>query len=429
MPQNEEEHFIKEKIKDKPKDNKKLIQKGIATIGYAILFGFVSCLVFCGVKPQVEQWFEPKPENIKIPKDSAQDTLADTEQTAADDASGDGSRSKKEKKTVYITEKKSMTVEDYQVLQNQIYQVGRSMNPALATVTGITDGTDIFDTEYESTGQSCGLVIGKNNAELLILTEYDVVKDVSELQVTFSNNETARAKVKAYDGHTGIAILKVKISNLEESTKKYIKVAELGNSFACRQGELAVAIGSPLGTNYSILTGSLTSVTNTISMEDADYTIFTTNMVTDSKGIGAVLNTGGEIIGLFLPMEALQKDSTLTAISVSELKGLIENLSNGKAVPYAGIRGSTVTDAISEEYGLPKGVYIKQVTLGSPAMDAGLQNGDVITEFAGQEVTSMDEFETKLLALKPESKVNITVKRQNGQSYKKNTCKIVLGRL
>ena len=429
MPQNGEDHFIKEKIKEKPKDNTKFLKKGLGTIGYAALFGFVACLVFCGMRPHVEQWFEPKPENINIPKDTAEDTHADFEQISADDTSDGEAKSKKEKKTIYITEKKSMTVEDYQVLQNQIYQVGRSMNPSLATVTGITDGTDIFDTEYESTGQSCGIIIGKNNAELLILTEYHVIKDFSELQVTFSNNEAVGAKIKAYDANTGIAVLKVKISKLSESTMKYVKVAELGNSLSCRQGEIVIAIGSPLGTNYSILTGNLTSVTNSIAMEDADYTIFTTDMVTNNKGIGALVNTDKEIIGVFLSGETLQKDNTLTAISISELKGLIENLSNGKATPYAGIRGSTVTDAISEEYGLPKGVYIKQVTLGSPAMDAGLQNGDVITEINSQEIASMDEFETELLKHRPEGKINITVKRQNGQSYKKNACTVLLGRL
>ena len=134
MPyKNDEQHFIKEKIKDKPVNKKQLLQKGMATIGYAILFGFVSCLVFCALRPEIEKWFTPKEDQwVGIPKDTlsdeenAADTCADSEQEAADT----NQKPKKEdkKQTVYITEKKDMTLDDYQVLQNELYQIGNKVN-------------------------------------------------------------------------------------------------------------------------------------------------------------------------------------------------------------------------------------------------------------------------------------------------------------
>lgn len=434
MPyKNDEQHFIKEKIKDKPVNKKQLLQKGMATIGYAILFGFVSCLVFCALRPEIEKWFTPKEDQwVGIPKDTlsdeenAADTCADSEQEAADT----NQKPKKEdkKQTVYITEKKDMTLDDYQVLQNELYQIGNKVNKAVVTVTGVNEGVDIFDSPYEATGQASGLIIAHNKKELLILTEYQVIKDVKSIRVTFINNDTLNAVLKKYDGNTGIAVLSVPVEKIAKETRNQIETAVLGNSLNLRQGKLVVALGSPLGTNFSILTGNITSVTNTITTEDHNYTVFTTNIVANAKGNGVLVNTDGEVIGLFLKSSNIQKEqNTLTAVSISELKDIIELLSNGVSIPYIGIKGSTVTDAISKEYDIPKGVYVKEAVVDSPAMTAGLQTGDVIVAVNKQEVLSMDDYQQILLRLQKGDEVKITANRQNAQGYKKFTCTVEVG--
>ncbi len=434
MPyKNDEQHFIKEKIKDKPVNKKQLLQKGMATIGYAILFGFVSCLVFCALRPEIETWFTPKEDQwVGIPKDTlsdeenAADTCADSEQEAADT----NQKPKKEdkKQTVYITEKKDMTLDDYQVLQNELYQIGNKVNKAVVTVTGVNEGVDIFDSPYEATGQASGLIIAHNKKELLILTEYQVIKDVKSIRVTFINNDTLNAVLKKYDGNTGIAVLSVPVEKIAKETRNQIETAVLGNSLNLRQGKLVVALGSPLGTNFSILTGNITSVTNTITTEDRNYTVFTTNIVANAKGNGVLVNTDGEVIGLFLKSSNIQKEqNTLTAVSISELKDIIELLSNGVSIPYIGIKGSTVTDAISKEYDIPKGVYVKEAVVDSPAMTAGLQTGDVIVAVNKEEVLSMDDYQQILLRLQKGDEVKITANRQNAQGYKKFTCTVEVG--
>ncbi len=434
MPyKNDEQHFIKEKIKDKPVNKKQLLQKGMATIGYAILFGFVSCLVFCALRPEIETWFTPKEDQwVGIPKDTlsdeenAADTCADSEQEAADT----NQKPKKEdkKQTVYITEKKDMTLDDYQVLQNELYQIGNKVNKAVVTVTGVNEGVDIFDSPYEATGQASGLIIAHNKKELLILTEYQVIKDVKSIRVTFINNDTLNAALKKYDGNTGIAVLSVPVEKIAKETRNQIETAVLGNSLNLRQGKLVVALGSPLGTNFSILTGNITSVTNTITTEDRNYTVFTTNIVANAKGNGVLVNTDGEVIGLFLKSSNIQKEqNTLTAVSISELKDIIELLSNGVSIPYIGIKGSTVTDAISKEYDIPKGVYVKEAVVDSPAMTAGLQTGDVIVAVNKEEVLSMDDYQQILLRLQKGDEVKITANRQNAQGYKKFTCTVEVG--
>ncbi|MDE7312022.1 MAG: S1C family serine protease [Eubacterium sp.] len=435
MPyKNDEQHFIKEKIKDKPVNKKQLLHKGMATIGYAILFGFVSCLVFCALQPKIESWFASKEDQwVGIPKDTLSDeeneadTQADTEQEASLDDKEPEKKDEKQK-TVYITEKKEMTLNDYQVLQNQLYQIGNEVNKSIVTVTGVHEGVDIFDSPYEATGQASGLIIGNNKKELLVLTEYQVIEDVKSIRVTFINNDTQNATLKKYDGNTGIAVLGVPVEKIAKATMNQIETAILGNSLNLRQGKLVVALGSPLGTNYSILTGNITSVANTITTDDRNYTVFTTNIVANTKGNGVLVNTDGEVIGLFLKSSNFQKEqNTLTAVSISELKDIIELLSNGLNVPYIGIRGSTVTDAISEEYDIPKGVYVKEAVVDSPAMTAGLQTGDVIVAINKEEVSSMRDYQQILLKLKKGEEVKITANRQNAQGYKKFTCTVEVG--
>ncbi len=432
MPHNEEQNFIREKIKDKPLNKKKVLQKGIATIGYAVLFGVVSCLVFCGLKPVIEPWFAPEPEpwiglGDDLPDDGEKqdETRADTE---AEPDTQEDTGSKKKTKTVYITEKKSMTLDDYQILQNQLYRIGNKVNKSVVTVTGVKEGKDIFDSPYEATGQASGFIFGKTGKELLILTEYEVIAGVKAIRVTFINNDTLDAKLKRYDGNTGIAVLSVPVEKVPEATMNRIEVAVLGNSRNLRQGKMVVALGSPLGTSYSILTGNITSVSNTISTEDRNYTVFTTNIVANTKGNGVLVNTDGEVIGLFLRSSNIQKEqNTLTAVSISEVKDIIELLSNGVHIPYMGIKGNSVTDAISKEHEIPKGVYIKEAVVNSPAMTAGLQNGDVIVAMNGVEILTMEDFQQELLSFKRGDEVKVTACRQRTQGYKKFTCTVEVG--
>ena len=436
MPyKNEGQHFIKEKIKDKPVNKKQLIQKGIATIGYAILFGFVACLVFCALRPVMESWFAPEDDHwVGIPKDTltdeenTEDMAANTEKETDTDAQQKTEKEGKKQKTVYITEKKDMTLDDYQVLQNELYQIGSEVNKSIVTVTGVKEVVDIFDSSYEATGNASGLIIGNNSKELLILTEYSVIADVKSIRVTFVNNDTLNADLIKYDGNTGIAVLGVPVGKIKKATMNQIETAVLGNSLNLRQGRIVVALGSPLGTNYSILTGNITSVANTITTEDRNYTVFTTNIVSNAKGNGVLINTDGEVIGLFLKSSNIQKEqNTLTAVSISELKDIIELLSNGLNVPYIGIKGSTVTDAISEEYDIPKGVYIKEAVVDSPAMTAGLQMGDVIVSINKEEVLSMKDYQRIILNLKKGEEVKITANRQNAEGYKKFSCMVEVG--
>ena len=271
-------------------------------------------------------------------------------------------------------------------------------------------------------------MIGNNKKELLVLTEKKIITDAETINITFANEATVPATLKKYDGNTGIAVISVPLNEIEETTMEQIEVASLGNSYMMRQGTVVLAIGSPLGANYSILCGTITSSENKVSTIDTNYTIFTTDIVGSEDGSGVLINLKGEIVGLVLQDYSSQGDrNTITALSVSELKQVIEDLSNNQDIPYVGLRLSTVTDDIADGYGIPMGVYIKAVELDSPAMMAGLQEADVITKIDGEEIATVEQYNQKIYSMHPDDQAIITVQRQGAEEYVELECMVSVG--
>lgn len=429
MQEKESFSFINEKIKEKPLNKKRIVFRAVFCVAMAVVFGVVAALVFTLVQPRFEELLYPQePPLVSIPRDD----ILETEQTEETETMIPETETEeaKEPETELAQEPaeqpvKTFEPEDYQALQNKLYAVGKEANRAIVTVTGVKSDTDWFQNPYESKGQASGLIVARNGGELLILTERKVIADVEEIYVTFINEVTVAASMKKYDGNTGIAILSVPVAQITQGTLNAIQIANLGNSLATTQGTLAIAIGSPLGTNYSILTGTITSATNSICTIDNNYTVFTTDIVGSSNGSGVLVNVAGEVIGLVMQGYSSAGDAnTLTAISISELKAIIEMLSNGKDVPYLGLELTTVTNDIAKEYDMPKGVYIKEVKMDSPAMAAGLQSGDVLTKMDGDSIFTVDGYENRLLELTPGDTVKITFERQGTDGYTEIDCEV-----
>lgn len=385
----------------------------------ALLFGVIASVVIAFLQPKIEKMLYPEQTPVvSIPEDEPTETS--TENTEAD--------TEQEKPIDMVVWQP--TIEDYQVLHNQLYAIGQNANRFVVTVTGIQSETDWFNNDYENRDQGSGIIIANNSQELLILTEKKIIVGAQEVYVTFIDDVTVRAAMKQYDGNTGIAVLSVALSDIEETTARQISVATLGNSLSIPQGTLAIAVGSPMGMNFSILTGNITSTTNTISTVDANYNIFTTDIVASENGSGALINVKGEVIGLVMQDYSRQGDeNTLTAVSISDLKSLIEKMSNGYEVAYLGLGISTVTSEIEKEYDIPRGVYIKEVKMDSPAMAAGLQSGDVIVEMDGMTIYDEASYEKRMLQVKPGDKVRLIIKRQSNNAYVSIRCDVDASKL
>ena len=408
--------FIREQIKNKPVNRKKAAAKvGICAI-CGVVFALAAAVTFALAEPAIRKILCPQEE---ANPDSVNTYIADTESVTESEQSDPDVNSQVQE---------SLSIADYQNLQNQLYAIGSQANHSIVTVTSVVSNTDWFHNSYESEGQGSGVIIQENASEVLILTEQKVITDSSRITVTFIDNTTAGAVMKKYDGNTGIAVLSVAKSDISDSTLDTISIAAFGNSNGVTKGSIVIALGSPLGTNYSILTGNVTSTDNEISTIDHNYSIFTTDIVASKSSSGILINVSGQIVGMVMQdYSNSSEENTLIAVSSTELKSMIDMLAEGKDIPYLGMTVTTVTEKIEKEYDIPEGVYIKEAMMDSPAMAAGLQSGDVITKINGEKIASDTAYSSQVMKLTPGDTIPVVVQRQGADGYSEITCEVEVG--
>lgn len=248
--------------------------------------------------------------------------------------------------------------------------------------------------------------------------------------MTLVNRDSVDAVLKNYDTVTDLAVLSVNLADVPEGAMEQIQMANLGSSRNMRAGDLVIAVGSPAGISGSVLYGNLVSSSYPVSVIDGEYDLLLTDMWKASESSGVLVNPEGQIVGL-IEQEYRGpggKDS-LTAYGISGVKDVIEHLSNSQDLVYIGIMGTDVTEEIAEEQSIPVGVYVTSVEMNSPAMDAGIQQGDVITEISGQAITSISEIQEMLLKFSREQVIQVSVMRLGKEGYKEIPCSVTLNRL
>lgn len=413
LPKNE---FVREKIKDKPKNYKRIWIRFLTAAGCGIVFALTVVLVMLLMLPSLREELKENTPDTQVQNSQEPETEDTQEATQTPDVT------QEQKETI-----REFTIDDYQKIQTQLYAIGNVANKSIVTITSVVSDTDWFNTSYEREGQGSGTIVGDTGGKLLILTERKVIKDASKINVTFIDDSVAPAELMKYDGNTGLAVLAVAKDKMEKSTLSLIKIMSMGNSSTVHKGSIVIALGSPLGTNYSILTGNITSTGNEISTQDSNYSVYTTDIVANKNASGILINTDGEMIGVVMQNYSAASTGALTAVDVTELNRIMELLYASKDVPYLGAHISTVTDKIANTYGIPKGVYIKEVEMDSPAMNAGLQSGDVIQKIDDKDITTDDSYTDAVLGLTPGETYSVVFMREGSNGYKELTCEIEAG--
>ena len=395
--------FMQEKIKEKPVYANPLVKKALRCILGGALFGGTALLIWALALPRINNRMEKNEiQEIQIPEE-----MVDSE---TDDKDEDES-------PVYITETVSMELKDYEKMYQQLMQIGNQVSKSLVDISAVKTDTDWFDEALTSHKSVAGLIIGDNGMELLILTEHEKVKD-GDLKVRFYDHTEAAGTLKKYDSNTGLAVISVNLSDVDSSTREVISYAELGSSKSLRSGQPVIVVGNPTGSSGSLLFGNLTSVTQTAELYDSSYNILTTDILKSSNGSGVVADWSGKIVRLLQEKtEAEGQDNTIQAYGISDVKDLIEHLSNNQDIVYMGIVGADVTTSISEQENIPIGVYVSEVSLDSPAITAGIQPGDIITEINGQAIVNLKDIVATLLKCSSGQTVDVRYKRADASGY------------
>lgn len=391
---------------------KQIVRRLLLVIFFAAVFGAVASITFLAVKSLLVK--ENGSEDTDLVELSDGETILSSEE---EETLAESTEQVLTPEPVVIRESKALEPEDYQELQNKLYEIGKQADFYIVTVTGVSSDTDWFDTPYEKKGQGSGIIITNTGTELLVAVPERVISNAEQISVTFCNDAVVAAALKEYDANTGLAVVSIPIETIPKETLDSVRVAELGNTVGIARGSVVIAVGSPLGTNYSILTGNVTSINNEVATIDKMLHVLTTDIVASAESSGVLLNTEGKIIGFIMQDYALDgSENTLTAVSVSQIREVLESLSNGKAVPYLGLHLSTVTEQLAKEHEIPTGAYIISVEMDSPAMQAGLQSGDVISSMNGQKITSIYDYEKILRESAPQDVISIVVERMGAES-------------
>lgn len=395
--------FIREKTKKKPINKKKLIKNILG----AIIAVFVGLVVVDKIGPLLGI----KDEEQML--DTETEQLEETETEVGE---------------IELTPNISLTISDYQSLQNALYEIGANVNKSIVTVSMESAENDWIEESYETDWQASGFIVSQDNDYIYILTEMRLIEDVLSTKVIFRDGASAKATLLKSDMNTGIALLTVEKRLMQPETRRAISIAKLSEQAAMENGAVIIALGSPLGTNYAILSGNVTSVENKVSMKDKNYALLTTDIITSRNGSGVLVDINGEVVGIIAQSFAgTEEMGALTAVSVKDVRSMIESMASGKERPYIGLYVSTVTEVISKEHNIPQGVYVKEVVTESPAMRAGLQSGDVIVKINDTEIQTDLDFSNKIEKLIPGTRCEIKVKRQNGDEYYDVTCEVEIG--
>lgn len=300
-----------------------------------------------------------------------------------------------------------------------------------------------MDSEADASGS--GIIVGLNDSELLIVTNYHVVEDTDKLTVQFNEGSEAEAFIKGQDSKMDLAVIAVPVTELSDSTLEAIEVATLGDSDALEVGEPAIAIGNSLGYGQSVTTGVISALDRSISLsasngyggDSVEGTFIQTDAaINPGNSGGALLNIKGEVIGInsnkiggsavegmgyAIPISAASP--IIAELMLKETKSKVAEEERG----YLGISGISVTQEVSQAYGMPEGVYIAQIYPDTAAEAAGLKQGDIITEFGGDKIISMDELQKELEFYAKGDTVEVKVMTMTVAGYEEVTKQLTLG--
>lgn len=420
MNQQPEFKMIRERMKERPVNSKKLLRRTVITAAMAVIFGVCACFTFLVLEPVFSNILTPEeePEMIEIPLD--EDEMLPTDMVEIEE----------EEVTVPAEEivEEVSALENYSATYGEMYDLVTTSKKSVVTVSGVNQDVDWFNNSYESKDISTGLIVANNGKELLILSRKDAIENYESIDVVFFNETEANGYIKQTDKNTGLAIVAVPITDVSETLLDKSVIAKLGNSKPSRLlASPVIAIGRPLGTaTESIEYGMITSKDNMVSMEDSNYEVLFTDMYGNDMSNGVLINLDGEVVGV-IDQEHNSYDKTiLSAIGISDIKKTIERMSNAKTKAVFGIYGEDVSMQ-AQENGVPAGAYVKGLVMDSPAMMVGVQSGDVIVSINGNDIVNYRDFTEMLSRMNPGGQCRITINRPDGEQYTEMKTELTLG--
>ncbi len=401
------ESFIQEQIRKKPFYKTRGFQKNMNRLGIAAVFGLSVGMAFGIARPWAEQHFGASSMTAAAKQETVPPPL-------------DSKETEKEKETA--EELAVVDLDDYEALYRDIVEVSDKVWPSVVTVMGLNSEIDLFNTARESSTITTGVILGDTETAMWLLTEGQSVTNVDEIKVAFFTGSIAKAELIKADQITDLAILKVFKADVEDATLEQIKPATFGL-------EANVKVGDPLiAMSVDSMSFGMTTSRPFMNLCDGSYREIKTDIVGVSENGGVLANLKGEVVGILgMNAEDSEDTTTLSGVGILALQALIDSLVTKNALPYLGITGKEVTDALAKELSMPKGVLVAEVAEGSPAMMKGIQRTDIISGMNGQTVRNMFDYMRYLKESEPGETMRVSYWRKGILGYQEKEIKVLLG--
>ncbi len=414
--------MIKERMKERPVNRKKLMRRTIITVSMAIIFGVFACFTFLVLEPVFSNILnpEPEPEEVVLPEEIEeilpQDMLITEEKPQPET-------------TIQIQKYELDIMDTYNTTYEELYKVVQNVQKSMVTVTEVNQDVDWFNNAYENKGQYQGIIFANSKTQLFILIDSLEIESAEEITVTFMDGSSVPGVYVQHDMNTGLSVVSVNMSDITEETMDVIGVVGLGSSRS--SGMLAspvIAIGRIFGNSDSVAYGMITAENSILNMTDCNYELLTTDIYGSEAATGFVVNTAGYLLGVIHQENNAEEAKNLVSfIGITELRRTLERMSNAREVAYLGIEGLDVTQEANLQQGVPLGAYVTEIVMGSPAMKAGIQSGDIITAIDGISIPSFTQYVEVLSGYEPEQTVTIKINRQGAEEYSEIEIPIILG--
>lgn len=324
-----------------------------------------------------------------------------------------------------------------------VSDVAENVMPAVVSITTnyVQTAQDIFGQRYKSESKAAGsgIIVGDNGTELLVVTNQHVVNDAEKLAIQFIDGSEAEAKVKGEDESSDVAVIAIEKSQLSADTQKQIKIATLGDSDSLKVGQAAIAIGNAMGYGQSVTAGVISAVNREVTLQNGTHKLIQTDAtINPGNSGGALVDINGNVIGINEAKTNVEyAENMCYAIPISDVRNIIDNLMNqatkekasDKERGYLGISGVDVTLEVSEQYNMPRGVYIAKVGSGLAADNAGIKAKSIITSFDGQGIQTMEQLQSLMDYYRIGDEVEVVVQQptENDYGYEEKTFKVKLG--
>ncbi len=293
--------------------------------------------------------------------------------------------------------------------------------------------TTRYGQQAQGVASGSGIIIKEDDKYLYVATNYHVVSEAQSISVVFNDEKSVNATLKAYDSTNDLAILKIKLRDIKDSTKKSIKIATLGSSDDLKVGAMAIAIGNALGYGQSVTVGYVSAKDRPVTMDNSTRVLLQTDAaINPGNSGGALLDITGKVIGInSAKYSSTDVEGVCYAIPISKAIPILNDLMTKDALSeeekgYLGISGTDVDETVHAYYNIPLGVRVTEVANKGAADLAGIKENDIITGVNGIEVTSISALKERVNSYKVGTEVTITLQRQSNGGYKEMKVKVKL---